>query len=95
MGVSKASGLDMGNSAQLMAMLAPVVMSILGSQMNGLGLRCGGLGGLLGQERQRIEEDKGAGGLVNAVLDRDGDGDVDFADIAQNVGLLGSLFGRR
>lgn len=95
MGVSKASGLDMGNSGQLMAMLAPVVMSILGSQMKQRGLDSGGLGGLLGQERQRIEEDKGAGGLMNAVLDRDGDGDVDFADIAQNVGLLGSLFGRR
>ena len=95
MGVSKASGLDMGNSGQLMAMLAPVVMSILGSQMKQRGLDSGGLGGLLGQERQRIEEDKGAGGLMNAVLDRDGDGDVDFADLAQNVGLLGSLFGRR
>ncbi|MCB1560162.1 MAG: DUF937 domain-containing protein [Xanthomonadales bacterium] len=95
LGVSKASGLDMGNSGQLMAMLAPVVMSILGSQMKQRGLDSGGLGGLLGQERQRIEEDKGAGGLMNAVLDRDGDGDVDFADIAKNVGMLGSLFGKR
>ena len=95
LGVSRAAGIDSGNASQLMAMLAPVVMSILGSQMKQRGLDSGGLGGLLGQERQRIEEDKGAGGLMNAVLDRDGDGDVDFADIAKNVGMLGSLFGRR
>lgn len=94
-GVSRASGIDSGNASQLMAMLAPVVMSVLGSQMQQRGLDAGGLGGLLGQERERIEQDKGAGGLMNAVLDRDGDGDVDFADIASNVGLLGSLFGRR
>lgn len=95
LGVSKAAGIDGQSATQLLAMLAPVVMSVLGNRTRQGGLDASALGGLLGQERQRVEQEPGAGGLMNAVLDRDGDGDVDFADLAKNVGLLGGLFGKR
>ena len=94
-GVSQMSGLDGATAAKLMAMLAPVIMSVLANRSRQQNMGPSGLSGLLGGEKRRIEEHSGAGGLMNAVLDRDGDGDVDFADIAQNVSMLGSLFGRR
>ena len=42
-------------------------------------------------EHQQIRQQGGlSGGLLGAVLDRDGDGDTDFSDL---VGLAGSVLG--
>jgi hypothetical protein len=47
------------------------------------------LGDILGQEHQRVSRQGGtAGGLLGAVLDRDGDGDVDFADLLKAGGSI-------
>ncbi|MFA5682932.1 MAG: DUF937 domain-containing protein [Lysobacteraceae bacterium] len=93
-GVSQASGLNMGQVSSLLAMLAPLVMRVLGQQsQQGGGL--GGLGGLLGAEAKQAQAGAG-GGLLGALLDRDGDGDVDLSDLLQSGGgLLGGLFGKR
>jgi hypothetical protein len=47
--VAKSSGLNSGNSGQLLEMLAPLVMGSLGKQKKAQGLDAGGLAGMLGQ----------------------------------------------
>ena len=94
-GVGQVGGIDRQQSSQLMAMLAPILMAVLGNMMNKRGGGADALGGLLGGESRQMQQQAGGGGLLGAVLDRDGDGDVDLADLMQNGQLLGGLFGRR
>jgi hypothetical protein len=95
-GLSKVTGLDAGSASQLLAMLAPLVMGALGNKAREGGLDSGGLGSLLGQEQRKAQQQGGAAdGLLGAVLDRDGDGDVDFQDLMKvGGGMLGNLFGK-
>ncbi len=96
-GVAKASGLDMGSAAQLMAMLAPMLMGALGQQTQAKGLDAGGLAGMLGKDVERATGGN-AGGLhsmLGGMLDTDGDGDVDAADLLKHgSGLLNSFMRR-
>lgn len=93
-GLGKIAGLDGAQASQLLAMLAPLVMNMLGKQTQQRDLGAGGLGDLLGGAVRSAQG--GSPDLVSAVLDRDGDGDVDFADLMQaGGGLLGSMFGKR
>jgi hypothetical protein len=90
MGVSKMSGLDPAMVGQLLKMLAPIVMGALGQQKRQSGLSPTDLGAVLGGQRQRAEQSMGgAGGLLGALLDRDGDGSA-LDDVA---GMLGDLLG--
>ncbi len=94
-GLGQASGLGTGNAAQLLAMLAPLVMAAIGRMTREQGLDAGSLGGLLGQQAPQAAQRSGAGGLISAVLDRNGDGEVDLGELLQaGSGLLGGL-GRR
>ncbi len=96
--LSRASGMDKQSSGKLLAMLAPLVMAQLGKQKRQTGLDANGLAGLLGQERSNVEKQVGGKGmgLVESLLDSDGDGDVDLSDIVKGGGgLLGKLFGSR
>jgi len=95
-GISKMSGMDPGAAGKLLAVLAPVVLGALGRQKREKGLDGAGLAGLLQSERS--EGDRGLPtemGLVNRLLDSDGDGDVDLGDLARGAGKLGKLFGGR
>ena len=88
------SGLDTGQMRQILAMLAPLVLGMLGKNQRQQGLDIGGLSDLLGGER-RITEKKapGAADLLGSLLDSDGDGQVSD-DLAKLGGsLLGGLFG--
>lgn len=95
-GVARAGGIDGGSAMQLMAMLAPLVMSVLGRNAQQRGLDAGGLAGLLGGEMSRLGGgDPGARGFLGNALDADGDGDVDAADLLQRgAGLLGAFMRR-
>lgn len=90
-GLGKTTGLGSAGAAQLMAMLAPLVMAVLGNMTRKQGLDANGLSGVLGQERNRLQQG-GIGGLLSGVLDRDGDGEVGLDEMLQaGAGLLGAL----
>jgi hypothetical protein len=89
--VSQKSGLSMGTVAQILMMLAPIVMSYLGQQKQQQGVGADGLGGLLGGllggQAQAAPASGGVlGGLANSMLDSDRDGSVidDIASMAFN-----------
>lgn len=94
--VGQMTGIDSKKVGQVVAMLAPLVLGMLGKAKRERGLDPGGLADLLGGERravqQRVPE---AMDLLGGLLDSDGDGQIgdDIAKIGG--GLLGSLFGRR
>lgn len=89
-GLGQASGMGSQNAGQLLAILAPVVMGVLGNMSQRQGMSPSGLGGVLGQEAQRIGQ-TGAGGLLGAVLDQDGDGKLGMGDLLKmGEGLLGA-----
>ena len=90
-GLGQTTGLGGAGAGQLMAMLAPLVMAVLGNMTRKQGLDSSGLSGVLGQERNR-QQQGGIGGLLAGVLDRDGDGQVGLDEMLQaGAGLLGTL----
>jgi hypothetical protein len=96
-GVAQAAGLGSGQAGQLLKILAPIVMAYLAKRM--FDQRQGGaqaaspdvLSGILGQEHQQITRQGGlGGGLLGAVLDQDGDGQLGIGDLMKiGGGLLG------
>jgi hypothetical protein len=93
-GLGRASGVDAGSVAKILAMLAPVVLGALGREKRRNHLDAGGLAGLLGQETDEVERKApGAMGVVGNLLDTDGDGQV-VDDIFKIGGdLLGGFLG--
>lgn len=94
--VGNASGLDSAQITKLLATLAPLVMGALAKQkqQTPTATGAGGLADLLGGERQRLQQ-SGMDGLLGSLLDDDGDGDVDGADIARKgMDLLGGFLKR-
>ena len=90
-GLGQTTGLGSAGAGQLMAMLAPLVMAVLGNMTRKQGLDANGLSGVLGQERNRLQQG-GIGGLLTGVLDRDGDGQIGLDEMMQaGAGLLGAL----
>jgi hypothetical protein len=81
-GLGQATGLGGQGANQLLAILAPIVMQILAKKMQSNNWSPTQLGSALGQQREAVAQEGGmASGLMNAVLDKDGDGDVDFSDL--------------
>jgi hypothetical protein len=95
-GIGQATGLETGSSGKLLAMLAPIVMGALGRQQRQGNLDPQGLARLLGQETRELEKSEPqAMGMVGAVLDADGDGDVDLGDMARHgIAALGKFLNR-
>jgi hypothetical protein len=91
-GLSQLSGLSADNSAQLLAMLAPVVMGALGQTKRSGGLDADGLATLLGGQRSGI--DNKLGGL-SRLLDFDGDGSMIDDVLGMGSKMLGGLFGKK
>ncbi|HEY0180107.1 MAG TPA: DUF937 domain-containing protein [Dokdonella sp.] len=64
-GLGRSSGLGTQNAGQLLAILAPIVLSVLGKLSRNQNLDPGALGGVLGQESQRLAQ---GGGLLGELL---------------------------
>ena len=90
--VSQRSGLNMGQVAQILMFLAPIVMGYLGRQKQQQGVGADGLGGLLGgllgggQAAQQQSSGNPMIDMATSALDRDGDGSSldDIASMAFN-----------
>lgn len=91
-GLGQATGLG-AQAGPLLQMLAPIVMAFLAQRANAGGMDAGGLGQVLGQERERVQQQGGiGGGLLGSLLDQDGDGQVGLSDLLK---IGGSLLGGR
>ncbi|MFK8012608.1 MAG: DUF937 domain-containing protein [Marinicellaceae bacterium] len=92
--LGKATGLGGQSAGDLMSMLAPMVMGALGKakQQNNVGAN--GLQDLLRQEQETIQRQQPKKmGMIEGMLDSDGDGDVDMKDILKSgSGLLSGFF---
>lgn len=88
--IGQSSGIGTQNAGALMAMLAPIIMSVLGNMTRRQGVDSGGLGGMLGRELQNLGQGQ-HGGLLGSILDQDGDGQLGLSDLLK-VGsqMLGS-----
>jgi hypothetical protein len=83
--VSQNTGLDMGQVAQLLITLAPIVMNYLGRQKQQQHFGADELAGWLGGQQEQIQQSPQSS-LINSILDRDGDGSTmdDLASMAFN-----------
>ncbi len=78
--VSQQSGLNVGQVAQILMMLAPIVMGYLGRQKQQQNVGADGLGGLLGGllagggSPQQASSGNAMTDMASGMLDRDGDG---------------------
>ena len=97
-GLGQATGLGGDKAQMLLKILAPIVMAYLAKRMFGGDRQQAAsprdLGNILGQERAQVQQAGGlGGGLLGAVLDQDGDGDLDISDMLKaGMGMMG---GRR
>lgn len=100
-GLGQSTGLQSGQILKLLAMLAPIVMAVLGRQNKQAGgLDQGGLSDILGgafrKSANATQHPGGAGGLgdlLSSVLDRNHDGSMVDDILNQGGGILGSLLG--
>jgi len=95
--LSKSTGLDANSIATILKVAAPLVMGALGKSRRSNHMDANALSELLRNEEAEIQvKTPQSSGLMNMLLDTDGDGDVDLSDIAQSglPNLLGSLFKR-
>ena len=85
-GLGQATGLGSDKAQMLMKILAPIVMAYLAKRMFGGGQQQQAspqvLGDILGQEHRQVQQQGGiGGGLLGAVLDQDGDGQLGLGDL--------------
>ena len=99
--LGQATGLGGDRAGMLLKMLAPIVLAYLAKRMfeqrqagNGSSASPQVLGEVLGQEQRRVSQQGGlSSGVLGAVLDQDGDGELGLGDLLKiGGGLLG---GRR
>ena len=92
--LGKATGLGGKGAGDLMSMLAPMVMGALGKAKQQGNHGVGGLQEMLNQEHQTIQKRQPKQlGMIEGILDTDGDGDVDMGDIMKaGSGLLSGFF---
>jgi hypothetical protein len=86
--VSQQTGVRTGQVAQIIMMLAPIIMGYLGRQKQAQGVGADGIGGLIGSALAGGQQAAGGGllGMATGMLDRDHDGSAvdDIASAAFN-----------
>lgn len=94
-GVGRATGMNAQQVSQLLMMLAPLVMGVLGRMKKKGGIGAQELPQVLEQNRAEIEQEAPATAGLGRVLDQNQDGKI--ADDLARMGssILGGLFGQR
>lgn len=95
--LGKSTGLDANSIATILKVAAPIIMGALGKSRRSEHMDANALSQMLRNEEADIQvKTPQSAGLMNILLDADGDGDVDLSDIAQSglPNLLGGLFKR-
>lgn len=93
--LSSDTGLDIGSIANLLTMVAPLVLGVLGKNQKQSGLTAEGLAGLLQTERSRaLQSAPQSANILSQLLDADGDGDVTEEVAKMGLGFLSKLFRR-
>lgn len=95
--LGKSTGLDANSIATILKVAAPLIMGALGKSQRSNHMDANALSQMLRNEEAEIQvKTPQSAGLMNMLLDTDGDGDVDLTDIAQSglPNLLGGLFKR-
>jgi len=93
--ISRMSGLNNNKTGNLMAMLAPMVLGMLGKQKRQNNMDQSGLSDMLSRSVNSPTNQRQEMGLLGKLLDRDGDGSV-MDDIAgMGMKTLGNLFRNR
>ncbi|MBK8546142.1 MAG: DUF937 domain-containing protein [Saprospiraceae bacterium] len=95
--IGKETGMDAGQIMKMMAMVAPILMGVLGkaNQNTQNAPSGGGLIDMLLNSTKKINSQSNQGGLLSQILDKDGDGSI-MDDVA-GMGfksILGRLFRR-
>ena len=92
--LGQATGIGGKGAGDLMSMLAPMVMGALGKAKQQSNVGVSGLQDMLNQEHQSIQKRQPKQlGMIEGMLDSDGDGDVDMSDILKaGSGLLSGFF---
>lgn len=93
-GLGQATNLNSGQAAQLLKLLAPLVLGALGKAQRQGALDSRGLAGMLDRERATVSRHVPRGHGLGSLIDRDGDGQI-ADDLVEQVGsgLLKKLFG--
>ncbi|MBK6364486.1 MAG: DUF937 domain-containing protein [Saprospiraceae bacterium] len=95
--IGKETGMDAGQIMKMMAMVAPILMGVLGkaNQNTQNAPSGGGLIDMLLNSTKKINSQSNQGGLLSQILDKDGDGSImdDVAGMGFKA-LLGRLFRR-
>ncbi len=93
--ISKMSGLTGDKTGNLMTMLAPIVLGMLGKQKRQNNMDQSGLSDMLSRSVKSATNQRQEMGLLGKLLDRDGDGSI-MDDIAgMGMKTLGNLFRNR
>jgi hypothetical protein len=93
--LGKMTGLDKSSSGDLLIKMAPIVMGALGKQKRSQNLDTGGLFDVLTKSVEPQRKDSQFGGLLNSILDQDGDGDVKDDLLSLGMKALGGFFRRK
>jgi hypothetical protein len=90
--ISNQTGLNLGQSASLLMMLAPLVLSYFGRQQSNGGLDASGIISMLTGHQQQIQQQQpGLMGMLGGILDRNHDGSA----VDDLMGLAGQFLNRR
>lgn len=90
-GIGQATGLSSNQTGQILAMLAPIVLGALGRQQRQQGLDAGGLAQVLAGQRQQAQQASPVMGVLNQLLDADGDGSALDELAEKGLGMLSGL----
>ena len=96
-GLAKTAGIDAGTAAQILMMLAPLILGALGKVRRQQDLDTGGLTDVLNRSNTQAQAQAptGLGSILGGLLDQNKDGSV-MDDLARmGGGMLGDMFGKK